>query len=90
MSKPNIRPIPGQQRPLTEEEKKVKIMQFLQQKREAFAINILVGLCHNVKGNQPEAGLIEGVNDVVDLAVKMADKLIEKLYPLPEEDKANK
>ena len=83
MSKPNIRPIPGQQRPLTEEEKKVKIMQFLQQKRETIAVNVLCSLCHNLEQIR--------VNDMdaVDVAVAFADKLIEKLYPLPEEDKAN-
>lgn len=69
--------------PLTEEERKNKILQFLAQKREAFAINILNGLCHNLKDNTP----VEMDMDVVDLAVKMADKLMEKLYPMPEETK---
>ena len=64
--------------PLTEEQKKMKIAQFLQQKREIFAINILVGLCHNAKGLRAE--------DLINTAVDMADKLIEKLYPLPEEE----
>ena len=58
-------------------------MQFLQQKREAFAVNILAGLCHNLKGNTP----IEIDKDVVDIAVEMADKLIKKLYPVEEESK---
>lgn len=63
------------QRPLTEEEKKIKVMQILQQKRESFAINILCNLCKN-----------EVVTKVslVETAVKMADELIEKLYPMPE------
>ena len=69
--------------PLTEEERKNKILQFLAQKREAFAINILNGLCHNLKDNTP----VEMDMDVVDLAVKMADKLMETLYPMPEESK---
>jgi len=84
--KPNIRPIQGQQRPLTEEEKKFQVMRFLQQKREQFTLTILNGLCHNIKSNTPDAGVIEGVYDVVDLAVKMADKLMEKLYPIKEEE----
>lgn len=80
--KPNIRPIQGQQRPLTEEEKKFQVMRFLQQKRETFAINILVGLVQGKPGVKNE--------DLIDKAVALADALIEKLYPLPEEDKANK
>ena len=77
---PKVAPAPV----LTEEQKKAKIMQFLQQKREGFAINILCNLCHNIDQVQVAD------QDVVDIAVKMADKLIEKLYPLPEEtDKSN-
>ena len=67
-------------KPLTDEEKKIKIMQFLQQKREQFSINILNGLCHNLKV-MDDAGM-----EVVDLSVKMADKLLEKLYPIKEEE----
>lgn len=74
------------QRPLTEQEKQARIMQFLQQKREQFAVTILNGLCHNIKSNTPDAGVIEGVYDVVDLAVSLADKLMEKLYPIKEEE----
>lgn len=74
------------ERPLTEQEKQARIMQFLQQKREQFTLNILNGLCHNIKSNTPEAGVIEDVYDVVDLAVKMADKLMQKLYPMEREE----
>lgn len=74
------------QRPLTEQEKQARIMQFLQQKREQFSLTILNGLCHNIKSNTPDAGVIEGVYDVVDLAVSLADKLMEKLYPIKEEE----
>ena len=76
------------QRPLTEEEKKAKIMQFLQQKRETIAVNVLCNLVHGAIN-------VEGLHRgnciaLVDTAVEMADKLIEKLYPLPEEaDKSN-
>ena len=69
-------------KPLTEEEKKIKIMQFLQQKREQFSITILNGLCHNLKDNTP----VEIDKDVVDIAVGMADKLLEKLYPIKQEE----
>ena len=83
--KPMVAPA---QRPLTEEEKKVKIMQFLQQKREQFAINILCNISHGSLDDLIKHSDAPGA--VVKIAVKMADKLIEELYPLPEEDKANK
>lgn len=78
MSKPNVpagfpqKAAPARQ--LSEEEKRIKIMQFLQQKREAFAINILCSLC--------KAGMMDA--DLIDRAVSLADGLIEKLYPIPE------
>lgn len=71
------------ERPLTEQEKQARIMQFLQQKREQFSLTILNGLCHNLKDNTP----VEIDKDVVDIAVLMADKLLEKLYPIKEESK---
>lgn len=70
---------------LTEEQKKQKIIQFLAQKREGFAITILQGLCCKVDpGNEVDEKLL------VDKATRMADQLLEKLYPMPkkEEDKA--
>ena len=84
------RPMPqAAQRPLTEEEKKVKIAQFLQQKREGFAINILCNLCQaanlKVVAKMDITKLTVDTDGLVDRAVEMADKLIEKLYPLPEE-----
>ena len=87
MSKPNIRPIPGQQRPLTEEEKKAKIMQFLQQKRETIAVNVLCNLVHGAITNKNVTNF--QARTMVDLSVEIADALIEKLYPLPEQDKVN-
>lgn len=69
-------------KPLTDEEKKARIMQFLQQKREQFTLTILNGLCSNLKDNTP----VEIDKDVVDIAVGMADKLMEKLYPIKEEE----
>ena len=87
---PKVAPAPV----LTEEQKKAKIMQFLQQKREGFAINILCNLCHvadlKVVATMDKTKLTIDTDGLVDKAVEMADKLIEKLYPLPEEaDKAN-
>jgi hypothetical protein len=78
--KPNrpIKPMPVQ-RPLTEQEKQARIMQFLQQRRESFSINILCSLLQNNPGVHPE--------DVVTKAVDLADNLIKKLYPMEEESK---
>ena len=74
-----IKPMPVQ-RPLTEEEKKARIMQFLQQKREAFSINIL---CSMVQGAVTCDGLQRSVpKALVDTSVEMADKLLEKIYPI--------
>lgn len=66
-------------KPLTEDEKVAKVMQILHQKREAFAVNILVGLCTGDPAAREET--------LVDKAVQMADKLIKKLYPVEEESK---
>lgn len=88
MNKSNIRPIQGQQRPLTEEEKKIKIAQFLQQKRETISVNLLCNLVHGAITNRNVTNM--DCKGLVDLSVEMADALIEKLYPLPEEGKENK
>lgn len=66
------------QRAMTEEEKQMRIMQFLQQKRETFSINILCSLLHNNPGIHPD--------DVIIKAVDLADNLLEKLYPIKEEE----
>ena len=63
-------------RPLTDEEKKERVIRFLSQKRETFALAILQGICSN-----PE---IHAKNPVEE-AVEMADHLMEKLYPIKEE-----
>ena len=67
------------QRVITPEEQKQRIMQFLQQKREAFSINILCSLLQNNPGIHPD--------DVITKAVDLADKLMEKLYSMPKEEK---
>lgn len=75
-----IRPIG---KPLTEEEKKNMIIKELMDKRERFALNILHGLCSN-----PEVFKQEVSQDyIVETSVSMADKLLEKLYPLEEKEK---
>ena len=67
------------QRPMTDEEKHARIMQFLQQRRESFSINILCSLLQNNPGVHTE--------DVVIKSVDLADNLIKKLYPMEEESK---
>ena len=85
------RPAPqAKQRPLTEEEKKARIMQFLQQKRETFAVNILCNLVHvaseRVVARRNSTDLSLDTNGLVNSSVKMADELLEKLYPIKEEE----
>lgn len=76
-------PMPqAKMKPLTEEEKKIKIMQFLQQKREQFTLMILPGLCTNMGKDATNAHAML----MVDLSVEMADHLLEKLYPIKEEE----
>lgn len=84
----------AKQRPLTEEEKQARIMQFLQQKRETFAVNILCQLCAGVssaravvKADLHSTTIAIDTNGLVADAVKMADELLEILYPIKEESK---
>lgn len=68
--------------PPTEEEKRERVMRFLMQKREQYTISILQGIVAN-----PEVfnyGMtFEGV---INHAVSLADKLLEKIYPLTDGD----
>lgn len=82
------------QRPLTDEEKQARAMQFLAQKREQYAINILCNLCQGVssaravvKADLHCTTIAIDTNGLVADAVKMADELLEKLYPIKEESK---
>ena len=77
-----MRPTKTIQRPLTDEEKQQRIMQFLTQKREAFSINILSAVAHGADADWTDVE----IKDAVDLSVKMADALMEKLYPIKEEE----
>ena len=78
-----MRPTKTIQRPLTDEEKQQRIMQLLTQKRETFSINILSAVAHGADTDWRDAE----IKDAVDLSVKMADALMEKLYPIKEEEK---
>ena len=72
------------QRPMTDEEKQQRIMQFLTQKRETFSINILSGMVQGAVTNKDVTNI--QCKSLVDLAVEMADALLEKLYPIKEEE----
>ena len=83
------------QRPLSLDERKQRIMQILAQKRETFALAILQGICSNPKTLEERVVVssrggqhteVTNAEKVVNLAVDMADKLMEKLYPMPKED----
>lgn len=72
------------QRPMTMEEQKQRIMQFLAQKRETFSITILSSM---VQGAVQVDGLQRSLpKALVETSVEMADALMEKLYPMPKED----
>ena len=73
------------QRPMTDEEKQQRIMQILTQKREAFSISILSGMVQGAVTNKDVTNIQS--KSLVDLAVNMADALLEKLYPIKEESK---
>lgn len=81
------------QRPVSPEQKK-KIVQFLAQKREEFSINILCSLCQGVssaravvKADLHCTTIAIDTNGLVADAVKMADELMEELFPIPKEEK---
>ena len=73
------------QRPMTDEEKQQRIMQILTQKRETFSLSILSGMVQGAVTNKDVTNF--QCKSLVDLAVEMADALMEKLYPMPKEDK---
>lgn len=76
-----------QSKQLTEEQKKMQVVKFLSQKREQYALNILCNLCRGLDKKASSSN----AKSVVDLAVEMADHLMEKLYPGldSESDKSN-
>ena len=79
-------PVARQQvaRELAPEQKQEAMVRFFTQKRESFTTGILFNLCQNPKID------INAGNHLVNVAVSMADKLIEKLYPLKEESETIK
>lgn len=66
---------------MSEEEKRLQIVRFLSQKREQFSINILCNLCRVL----PDDATSAQAKAMVSLSVEMADKLMQKLYPMERE-----
>lgn len=64
---------------LTPEQRQEAMLRFFTQKRESFTTGILFNLCQN-----PSIKATDDCNHLVNVAVAMADYLIEKLYPLKE------
>ena len=71
-------------KPLTDEEKQARVMQFLAQKRETFSLTILSGMVQGAVTNKDVTNI--QCKSLVDLSVTMADALMEKLYPIKEEE----
>ena len=72
----------SKQRPSAEEEQMKRLVYFAQ-RREGIATNILCSLTHGREPGRSEDDLME----YVDFSVEMADRLLEKLYPKPEDKK---
>ena len=76
--KKSMKPSAAAQKPLTEEEKKSQIMRAFMQKRASLVEGILFNLCQakdiNNNTTNYECKLM------VDVAIEMADHLMEKLY----------
>ena len=71
-------PISGQVRemkPLTPEERKEQAARAYMQKRESIATGVLFNLMHN-----PNVTTNADATALVDTAIEVADKMIEKLY----------
>ena len=66
-----------------QEQKRNQALAMLVQKRETFAVNILVSLCRGNGFAYPKDQ--DNFGQLVDLSVEMADKLLEKLYPVKED-----
>ena len=83
-------PVARQQvaRELTPEQKQEAMVRFFTQKRESFATGVLFNMMQNPalleRSGFMESGYLN-TSKVATVAVDIADKMIEKLYPLKEE-----
>ena len=77
-------PIKGQVRemkPLTPEERQEQAARLYMQKRESIATGVLFNMVHN-------SAILDSNNaeSIAEIAVEIADKMIEKLYFTPKEE----
>lgn len=70
---PMMGKMPTRPKPLTEEEKKTQALKAIANKREQYALNILCNLCQST-------GASRKAEDLPDVAVKMAEKLLDLLF----------
>lgn len=69
----------------TKEELEMKRLAYFAQRREGIAVNILTSLCRGNGFAYPKDQ--DNFGQLVDLSVEMTDRLLEKLYPKPEDKK---
>ena len=69
----------------TQEELELKRIAYFAQRREGIAVNILTSLIRGCGFDY--ARMADHLNESVDKAVEMTDRLLEKLYPKPEDKK---
>lgn len=82
---------------MTAEEKKIQVERFFAQKRESYFQLILANILQNeavthetlvtIKGEDMTEHRQANLIDIVDFALDAADYALEKLFPLPKEDK---
>ena len=80
----SMKPGAAAQRTLTEEEKKSQIMRAFMQKRASLVEGILFNLCQakDINNNTTNKECVL----MVDVAIEMADRLMEKLYGAKKEE----
>ena len=67
----------------TKDELEMKRLAYFAQRREGIAVNILTSLCRGNGFAYPKDQ--DNFGQLVDLSVEMTDRLLEKLYPKPED-----
>ena len=72
-------------KPPTEEEMMAKRLAYFAQRREGIATNILCSMMQGAITNKDVTNY--NCKFLVDLSVEMTDRLLEKLYPKPEDKK---
>ena len=70
----SMKPGAAAQRPLTEEERKEQMTRAFLQKRASLAEGILFNICQGLVPSEKD------LESIVDMSIKMADHLMEKLY----------